>query len=138
MKIDKHLLFLKPFIEASSSLVDLKRIKAIKAYRVPSHLCERSYASILREGNNKTFTININLWKHVLKGTGKKKYVEKHKRQYLAFILDSLAHELAHVKYWGHPYGHFQLQVKIMAKFGKILRKMNIQDTYILLPKGEK
>lgn len=61
-----------------------------------------------------------------IKDYSKKK--RKYKNSRLMVILETLAHELAHTKYWEHNYKHFELTGLISVRFARILKKVKIKD----------
>lgn len=122
-KFHKSVEWIKPFVKSANGLVDLKKLNVVRGYKVVPHKQIGTYASIIRNGNNKSFSINM-LTHHndVLTATQYPEYVEP--------FLDTLAHELAHIVHWEHTVEHFELKVRILARFSKVIKQLGIKDTY--------
>lgn len=120
IKLSKDLKFLMPFIESAKSLVPLHKIKAIKSYKVNKKRISRTYGATMESRQRYIITLRSAHWVP----RDKDYTVET-----LSMMLDTLAHELAHVKYFDHSYKHFKLQMLILLKFSDILKKLNIKDT---------
>lgn len=121
-KFYKNVKFLEPYFKAAANLVPLDKVKQIKGYYVRLGSVERGYGAILRANNNKTFNITIK----IKQSSGQK--------EYLIVVLDTLAHELAHLKHWEHTPGHMKLQSKILIEFAKVAKQLNVKDTYKRIP----
>jgi len=57
MKLSKNIEWLRPFIEASSSIVNLDKIKAIKGYKLPKGVEAESDGCTHNVNNKYTVTI---------------------------------------------------------------------------------
>lgn len=136
IKYHKHTEFLESYIEAASYLVPLEKLKYVKAYKVPENKNENTFAVITRLDNK--FSISIRLWKQTFKVKEKNRVFAGYTTHYLASILETLAHELAHLKYWKHTYEHFELTARIMLEFSTVLRDLKIKDTYVKIPTRRK
>lgn len=123
-KFHKDLKFLKPFFLSASGLVPIERVKSVRGFKVSVNKEVLTDASIIRFGNNKTFTINMRTHSNYV-------YSHKQKYEFIAETLINFAHELAHVLYWDHTPEHFKLQAQIMIKFSGVLKKLKIEDTYL-------
>lgn len=136
-KFTKHVEWLRPFFESAGDLVPIERVKSVQSFKVPRGKTEQTDAIIQRYGNNKTFSISIRTHSQeivsVPDGDGIKAAV-RHKRRYISPLLDSLAHELSHIKHWDHTPAHYELQVKIMLRFAKVLKKLKVKDTWAMAP----
>ena len=125
IKYSKDLEWLKPFVEHVKYSVPLHRIKSIKSYRVKKGLTERSYGSTIKDSNKYTINLRVHLWNHTS---------QEYKNETMAIILDTLAHELAHVKqkskdFAKHDSKHFNTQAWILLGFSYILKVLKIKDT---------
>ena len=119
MKYTKNVLWLQPFVESVEHLLPEHRIKIIRGYHVAKGLEEQTFGSTIKEGRK--CSINIRLKDLVTK--------RKHSNSRIATVLDTLAHELSHVAHWEHTPEHFLLQAKILVKFARVLKKLNVKDT---------
>lgn len=120
-KYSKDLEWLRPFVESASKLVNINTIKSIKSYKVTPGLKEQAYGSIIKL-NNGECRININPYSY-------NDTTEKYVGITMSVVLDTLAHELSHIKYFKHNYKHFRLQSLILLKFSGIIKKLKIDDT---------
>lgn len=121
MKYTHNVLWLKPFVESSRTLVPLRKLKSIRGYRVTKGKQERSYGSMTN--NNGRYSMAL-----LLQRVPKKKsdpYIDAT----LSGVLECLAHELAHLSHWDHTIEHFTLQCQILLKFCFVLTQEKIHDT---------
>jgi len=120
IKYTKNVLWLKPFVECSSKLIPLNKITNIRGYKVRKGCEELAYGStIYKKGK-----YSINIKTHNLVG------YSKYSGSSISIILDTLAHELAHVKTgFEHTPEHYELTARIALKFSQILYKNGIIDT---------
>lgn len=123
-KYNKNVKWLKPFVEAASKYINVKKITKVKGFRIPFSLQELTYATVTINRKNE-ISINVRIFNQ-LKVKGK----NKHKPASIAQILEHLAHELAHLGEWEHSPAHFELTARIQLEFAKVLRKLKIEDTY--------
>lgn len=120
IKLSKDIEFLRPFIESAKSLIPLHKVKAIKTYKVNKRYMSRTYGATMESRQVYVITLRAAHWVPKDKG---------YTVETLSMMLDTLAHELAHVKYFDHSYKHFRLQMLILLKFSDILKKLGIKDT---------
>ena len=125
IKYSKDLEWLKPFVEHYKHSVPLHKIKSIKSYRVKKGLTERSYGSTIKEGGKYSINLRIYLWNRTSR---------EYRYETIAIILDTLAHELAHVKQKGKAFGkhdhkHLNNQAWFLVGFSYILKVLGIKDT---------
>lgn len=138
IKYSKNLLWLKPFVECAGKHVPINRLKYIRGYKLPLNKDPKAFATLATlpggyfQMNIRTNTVDVKTLKN---GTFKP---VKHREMYLAVMLDTLAHELAHIKHWDHSPEHFILQSKIMVDMGKMLQKLQVPDTYVRCKKYKK
>ena len=116
IKYSKDLEWLKPFVDHCCYSVPLHKIKSIRSYKVRSGLKVKAYGSTSKEGSE--YNINLNVYPF----------------NRIAIILDTLAHELAHVKQKGKNFGkhdskHFNNQANILVGFSYILKLLKVKDT---------
>jgi len=121
IKYTKNVVWLEDYVNSVSDLVPIEQIKRVIGYKVKIGLNECQDAAI-QTANKRgdKFVISIKLYEQE---------ILKHKPIHIAFVLDSLAHELAHLMYWEHDSHHFKLQARILFRFGMMLKKKNINDT---------
>lgn len=125
IRYSQDLEWLIPFVNSVKDLVPLHKIKSIKSYKVKKGLMERSYGSVIKEDNEYSINLRIYLWHRKDK---------EYKNETIAIILDTLAHELSHVKqknkdFAKHDYKHFRNQALILHRFSCILKRLHIKDT---------
>lgn len=114
------MLWLKPFVESVSDLVSLKKITHIRGYRVRKGCEVKAYGSTIRHKKN-VYTINLKIYDIINK---------QYKGAIISSILDTLAHELAHVKTgFEHSPEHYELTSRIALKFSYLLKQNGIIDT---------
>lgn len=127
---DKNTRWLKPYVESATGLAPLHRLAYLKAYKVPLEKAERAAASTIKI-NQIMFGINLTLWSHSFKKIkGRKMKKTNHRRLDLAFILDSVAHELAHMVHWDHTPAHLELTARILVRLAKKAKELGVKDTY--------
>ena len=115
IRYSKDVLWLKPFIEEVLFNIPFKKIKAIKGYKVRKGHEPLQYGSTVRK--NALYTINILT------------HTNGDIKERISVILDTLAHELSHIKNWEHDYKHFQLQALLLYRFSVIIKRLGIKDT---------
>lgn len=121
IKYDKNVVCFKPFIDAAKSLIAFNKITRLRGYKVKKGLTEQTDGSTV-EYTDGTFVISLLTNSYV---KSKKEYRPKP----LHYILDTLAHELAHTVHWEHTYKHYELHGKIASKFAKVIKQLGIKDT---------
>jgi len=120
VKISNELQWMLPFVEATEGLIDLSKITKIKGYKqIPSKEVQTEGCTHYKNGK---FLITIKTHNY-------SKEKEKYKEEYKGLLLDTLAHELAHIhpNCFDHGYEHFAMQVKILQRFVKVLKKTQIE-----------
>jgi len=122
-KFFKNVQFLEPYFNSAKNLVPIEKVKYIKGYSVINGLIERGYGAILRNRDNKTFNITLK----IKQSNGQ--------NEYLIVVLDTLAHELAHLVHWEHTAEHLELQTQILNRFSKVAKQLGVQDTYMRINK---
>ena len=134
IKFWKSVEWLRPFINSGNGLVPLHKIREVMGFKVALHKQTQSAATTIkfysdRGGSATYFKITINTHDYTVKtlGNGKFKKVD-HRELSMSYVLDSLAHELAHLKYWEHSPEHLVLQCRIMARMAKVAGKKGITD----------
>lgn len=125
IKFSKDLEWLIPFVASVYHIIPLHKIKSIKSYKVQKGLSEQSYGSTIK--GDKYSTINLRVYSY-------NDNAKKYRSETISIILDTLAHELSHVKqsnkdFGKHDYKHFRLQSLILFTFSGILEEMGIKDT---------
>lgn len=121
MKYYKNMEFLKPYIESAKDLFPYKKFDVLKGYRVKKGKSEQTEGSIHMEDNGR-FTISLLTASYYPQE-------KKYKNKTLHFILDTLAHELAHAAEWEHTPRHYEIQSKVSLRFSKVLRKLKVKDS---------
>jgi hypothetical protein len=127
----KDLLWLKPVVDSVRGLVPhIEGVDSIKSFRVPLTRNEQSEAWTHLRKNR--FHISIKNYYHLHYGEEVKVAIRR--KEYIAKILDSLAHELAHTQYWEHTAEHFRLQSCIMVQFSLVLEAEGYTNTWARFP----
>jgi predicted metal-dependent hydrolase len=126
--LSKKLEWLRPYLDAAKGLVNTDKLKAITHYTVPISKVKHTEACLIRY-DTKNYKMTITLYDHKRVKLPNGKFKMTHKRHRLSYILDSLAHELAHLKYFDHRPEHIVLQCKILARMAKVAKKLQITDT---------
>lgn len=119
MKLSKELTWIAPFLEEVLHLIPLERLTDVRGYR------QRRDRNIGSYGGTHTadmLTYNITLLTHEW---NKKK--KKHVLVQEGMVLDTLAHELAHIVYWEHSWEHFNLQVRILHAWINVVREKDMK-----------
>lgn len=123
-KFSKSLEWMVPFVYSVEHLVPLHKLKAIRGYSVKNGKEEQAYGSIIRR--SRYYTINLKTTINEVKNVKRKP-----KPEFVARSLEVLAHELSHLVVWEHTSEHFALQAIILYEFAKVLKSLQIEDTYI-------
>lgn len=121
IKYDKKLDWLRPFVHSIRDLVSIDKIHSIRGYSVAINKEEQQYASIT--AYKKKYNINLRLTMNYY-------LTKQQKDMYLSTLLETFAHELAHLQHWEHNSDHFQLTAKILLRFSFVLKKLKINKLY--------
>jgi WLM domain len=120
-KYTKNVMWLRPFVESAKTFIPTDKITHIKGYKVRIGHTEKAQG--ITTGKKKgCFSINIRMWDITDDG-------KRHIRRRYYHVLETLAHELAHVTYWEHSPGHFRLTARILERFTEVLEVEGISDT---------
>jgi hypothetical protein len=121
--------WMKQFVDLAHDLVPIDRIQTVKIVTVPLEKRILTAACLLWDKGG-YYAININLQKSDWEVVGENLYrKKKYKKDSLSSTLDSLAHELAHIKFKDHHPNHLVLQARILMRFAKHLKKLGVKDT---------
>ena len=126
IKLNKDVKWLEPYLKAADSFVPIRRISSVIGYQVPFYKTERQYGSITVHYDKNQ--ININL---LIKTQDLNQGIHKNAR--MANVLDSLAHELAHLLEWEHTPEHLMLQAKLLMCFAKVSKELKVKDLSLRL-----
>ena len=125
----KSTLWTKEFIELCSDILPIDRILTVKEVKVPLDKTIKTAAQLAWDTAG-WYNITLNFHSHDWENRGNKMFKKRgHKRESLSYLLDSLAHELAHIRYKYHVPEHLILQCKILMRFAKHLKKLGVGDT---------
>lgn len=114
--LDKRLLWIQPYLKAVANDINLSKLKAIKGYYVINKIPSQDGQTI-RTKNKYVITIKLNR-------------TNINEPNFLYEFLHTLAHELAHLKYWSHCGKHMELTAKLFCKFAIVVKNQGIQNTY--------
>lgn len=123
IKYSKDVVWLQPFVEAAAKYVKVDKITHVRCLKTPLNREEQSYATISVDQNKKykNVSLNIKVMMHKFEKVGNNLYsVKGYKQLEKSAILDSLAHELSHMKHWKHDAKHFRLQSRLMLMFANM------------------
>lgn len=118
MLIAKDLSWLFPFIDEVDHLVPLDKLTSIRGYKQQWNKQVASYGGTHSDGE----VYNITLLTHVYSKTRK-----RHEPEAMGLIIDTLAHELAHLVFWEHGWEHFRLQVRILQCWVDLVREQDLK-----------
>lgn len=129
-KYSRNTRWMKPYVEAVRDIVPLSRLQEVIGFKVPLDKSEQCSATIIRY-TGAWYKITLRLWDPKYKNLGGRKFLKtQHKRSDFASVLDSLAHELAHMIHWDHTPEHLILQSKILIRLARVAKKLGVKDTY--------
>lgn len=116
IKYDKHLVWLRPYVEACVDLVDLRRLKSVKLTLYKPDTPPSYHGICERLGNNKSYNIIVRTY-------------DKNDRRWPMSpicqeqILSNFSHELSHLKVFEDSnIDRFILETKIYSRFGEVLK----------------
>lgn len=128
MKLAPQDEWLRPYINSAGKLVPLKKLYGVRGFKVALDRLEDADGRIATSDFRKfviTVRVDSQAWKHA--GKGKFKAV-RHSPRTLEDVLFTLAHEMAHIKYWAHTHNHALLSARILARFYKTAQKLGVTD----------
>jgi len=120
-KYTKNVKWVKPFIDGISHLVPVEKLDYIRGYKIRKDFEAAQYGQLTKYSNGRQ-VLTIKVMDYDKK---KKKYVNG----YIGNILETLAHETAHLMHWEHTIDHYKLQATIQLAFADIMEKLEIEDT---------
>lgn len=118
--LDQHTKFFLPYVNSVKDLVNLKKLTRIKGFKVSLNKSEQIDGQLTRYLSDNTHVLTIRT--HTITNG-------EYRKRTLEAMLFTLAHELAHLKEWDHCVEHYALQLKILNRFTKVLKKQNITNT---------
>ena len=135
IKFSKNVEWLQPFTATLANLIPLKKLTRVKGYRVPLNNQDQVEGCCSTGDNHKSHTITLKIFKHDKKTLGHQKFKAfRHTRSYVSDILETYAHELAHIKHWEHTPSHWRLQAQIQLRFAALLQRWDVDDIEIKNP----
>jgi len=105
-----------PFIKSVKDIVDLHKLTKVSGYIVPFGKEAVNDGTLHKTGNSYTLQVRLNY----CQGSSKHAHYQ---RMPFPSILDTLAHELAHIQEWEHTVEHMKLQYRIMQRFATVVKK---------------
>ncbi len=136
IKISKNLKWIYPYLLSVQDLIDLSKIKEIKGFKIPPNRNELIDGQTIKIPPARKYTITLRTHMQLYQSSKTYKSFLKYKRMYLCEFLDTLAHEICHTVEWDHTTKHLDLQLKVMKRFNKVLKKQKIKDIWRTMPKG--
>jgi hypothetical protein len=128
-KFSKNVEWLRPFWEAAADLLPEGKLAAVKGYHVPLTKDIKVLAACHSELGERKVTITICLDVNHIQG-GR---VVRRKPHCMEEFLMIFAHELAHVPQRFHapyhPISHWELTIKILGRFTRVLKKQEVTNT---------
>lgn len=125
--ISKDIAWIKPFVKAAEPLVPINNINRILSYRVVPGKAECVDGNNIRHAGERKRTITVKSKNQAFDKDGR---FTGYSDVLIAHLLDTLAHELAHLVHWEHDHKHYKLTARINIKFAAVLKKYKIKDTY--------
>jgi len=108
---------------------------SVKGYRVPLENIEQVEGCCFTHDNHKSHIITLKVFKHEKKTLGLKKFVAyRQTRSAVSDILETYAHELAHLKHWDHTPTHWKLQAQVQMRFASLLQHWDVESIDIKNP----
>ena len=127
IKFSKRNEWLREYVESAHGLVNLDKLKSVTTFTVPTSKIKKTEACLTRY-DSKNFKMTLTLYDHIRVRRTNGKIKVEHKRHNFNYVLDSLAHELAHLKFFDHRPEHLALQARILVRMTKIASKNGILD----------
>jgi len=128
VKYDRDTEWLAPFVEAARGLVDVDRLKAVLRIHLHKNRAKQAEAICTIEPN-RMFTIRMYMttteFERLPNGLWKRGGPKSCR---LYNVLETLAHEMAHMKHFDHPPRMFATQAKIMKRFAKVADTLGLVD----------
>ena len=130
-KFTKNVAWLEPFYEVAKDLLPKNKLEKVRGFKVPLGKDNQTLAACYSEEGK--YQVTISLW--IESDSIEKGKVVSRKPRYIEDMLMVFAHELAHVaqphsvpaqKY--HTLQHWELTLRILNRFTKVLRKKGIKD----------
>lgn len=128
--IDDDLAFLAPYLTVAKKVgIPVWRVKEIKGYYVQPDKIERQAAAAIRSDESPNKKLIITILKHSQLLQSKRGrfevigYSPPDDPSRFEDILDTLAHELAHVVHWEHTADRYVLEKKIQLAFSYRARR---------------
>lgn len=123
VKYQQQVAWLEPFVKVSRGLVPLHKLRQVRGYRIPLGKREFTDGTCLTT-NFKCFHINVKTHYQNMQHAGNNRlYADSHTPLPIYDVLNTLAHELAHLKEWDHTPAHWRLENRILRRFIRILEK---------------
>ncbi len=126
IKYSKSIDWLVPYVECAKGLVNLNKLKVVTTFKVPVSKIKQTEACLIRY-DAKNYKITLTLYNQKRKRVNSKIKIKSVKNT-ISFVLDSLAHELAHLKYFDHRPEHLALQARILIRMTKVAKLQGILD----------
>ena len=139
-------MWLHPFLEVAQEYVSFNRFRAIESFKVPLEKTHRAYGRCLHYEYNNTYKIRLLTHRARYRPRVKGRCDRQFKAAYytalsIETILETLAHELAHIKYWEHSLAHHRLTCELHLAFADVCVKIgekDLQRPYSCLVRGKK
>lgn len=113
MKLSKNMQWAEPYIEFVRHQVNLDKVLEVKGYEVPKGRKCQVLGRCHPKGRKYTITMML---------------AEQGTPVTMNNALETLAHELAHVKEWEHSPKHLELTANILADFARVAEVEEVKD----------
>lgn len=117
-------IWLRPYINSVAHLIPLDRLDMVKGYKVLKNKEINQHGQIIMDLKTKRFVITLRTMKY-------SKADRVYKNEYITTVLETCAHELAHMVHWEHTPAHWKLQATIQTEFGHVMEKLGVEDTQV-------
>jgi hypothetical protein len=117
-KLSKNVRWLAPYLRAAKGLVPTHRLKAIGGFTArPAN--DQIHVGWTLTDDMKSFRMLLAL------GFRERGRLFRYR---LNDVLQTFAHELAHMVHWDHSPKHWALEARIAARFARVAKRLKVKD----------
>lgn len=131
IRISSELEWLLPFVESAHGIVNVKKLSRLTAYRVPFRKEPKVAGVCTRwsvDGRVTDWSISLLTHDRIKIPSSRRKPKYRYEPIDAGTILESLAHELAHLSGLEHDPGHTDRTARILDRFVGVMEKLGIDD----------